>query len=129
MSYPIIHLEISDFDSNGNLKNSFFDDKLTILMIQYTKCGFCHTLSPIYKSVSEYFFKQNDKIVLTTVVLDSEFKSEREIVKIIDKIVPDIKGVPSFVVFKNKKVYSTEDPENYSFEGLKKYILTYYNVE
>jgi thiol-disulfide isomerase/thioredoxin len=93
-SRPIGYLEYNDFSSDGKLllaKNPVF------VMIQGSYCGACSKAKPAFQELAN-----QQKILCMTIQLDGERQSERDIGKILDKIYPNMVGVPSYILYKNE---------------------------
>lgn len=107
---PIGYLEIQDFDQSGNLKteqvinpNAQFDG--VFVMIQRSDCPACVQSKPSFEELAKL-----GVITCMTIQLDGEKASERQIGSLLDKIYPNMLGVPSFVLYKNNTKIPYEGP-------------------
>lgn len=86
-----MYLEIHDFDPDGHLVDV---TEPVFVMIQSTRCGHCTMAKPAFQQLAD------EKIVrCMTIHGDGERPSERAIVPILNKIYPDFKGYPSYLLF------------------------------
>ena len=93
---PIGYLEYSDFSSNGDLLLA--KTRPVFIMIQGSYCEACSKA----KSAFQELANQN-KIICMTIQIDGVRQSERDISKILDKIYPNLKGVPSYILYKDQR--------------------------
>jgi len=98
--YPVAYLELVDFDpTSGMLVGEEFDNKYTLVMIQANYCGACTVSKPEFQKLAD----KNPPFALATVQLDGEKESERKVASILDKIYPNLSGIPSYILFGNGK--------------------------
>lgn len=117
-SKPVGYLEYNDF-SEGNLRlkeknNTMFPG--IFVLIQGSYCGACNKAKPEFQKLA------NEGVVTCmTIQLDGEKQSEKDIGKILDDIYPNMKGVPSYIYFKDasSKLFYEGDR---TFQDMKKFI-------
>jgi thiol-disulfide isomerase/thioredoxin len=99
--FPVAYLELTDFDpASGMLVGEEFDKKYTLVMIQANYCGACTVSKPEFQKLAD---QKNLPFILATVQLDGEKESERQVASILDKIYPNLSGIPSYILFGNNK--------------------------
>lgn len=102
--YPVVYLEIEDFDPVSGLLHGEFKEKPVLVMIQANYCGACTRSKPDFQKLAD----KNPGFTLATVQLDGEKESERKIVNILDKISPSITSIPVYILFfNNQKIMYT----------------------
>jgi thiol-disulfide isomerase/thioredoxin len=97
---PVYFLEDSDMDQDGKLGTT----KPTLVMIMGSFCGHCNAAAPMF----EEFAKKHPEILTAAVLTDGD-ASEKALSQRLDKFIPGIRGVPTFVLFKNGKYVKTHD--------------------
>lgn len=103
--YPILYLELSDFDESGNIVNDLIPThKNIIVMVQASYCSHCTIVKPTFQKLAN----SNPDIVFCTVQGDAT-ESEKDAAKLLMGATKT-RGYPSFVKFNNKKL----DPTLYS---------------
>lgn len=91
----IPYLEGSDF-TKGEMNQYVYNGKPSILLLQGQHCSYCSIAKPHFQT-----FNDNNKryIQCLTVQVDSKNKQDREATDIISKMVPGIRGIPSYMFF------------------------------
>ena len=118
----IQYLEYEDFKfKNGEV---ILDDKYkkiptnipVLIMIQKATCPPCKRAKPIFQKFANLSIGK----VFCLTIEDSEHSndSEKELIQNIQSIYKEFRGFPSFIVFKNKKLVKTEQP-NLQFLSIK----------
>ena len=100
---PILYLDATDFDDDGNLSNSILPkDKPVFVMIQANYCSHCERAKvPYYK----FAMNNLDSIICATIQGDSKIKEVVALKDKMKKIYPNFYGFPSYLVFyKNQKL-------------------------
>ncbi|MDB4726398.1 thioredoxin family protein [bacterium] len=107
-SKKIFYLEDSDFTLDWKMNVKEFDGKNVVVMVQGGHCGFCTDAKPDFKKLAENH--SDGKLVCCTIQLNGKLptgkemrESQKRLAENIAKIVPDFKGVPVYVKFKNGK--------------------------
>lgn len=97
--FPVAYLEITDFDPITGMLVGEYKNKYTLVMIQANYCGACTRSKPEFQKLADKttFFE------LATVQLDGEKESERKVANILDKISPNLTGIPAYILFGNNK--------------------------
>jgi thiol-disulfide isomerase/thioredoxin len=96
--FPIAYLERSDFSDSGDLVGPYSGDKPTFIMIQGSYCGACNNAKPIFQKLA------NEGIIqCLTIQLDGERQSEKDIGTIINKIYPNLTGIPAFILYAKRQ--------------------------
>lgn len=97
----VAYLENSDFTDDGKLKIS--SDKTVMIYIFGSFCHFCSEMKPeLMKAIPQL----KNKVNIATIQLDGD-GDEKELGKRIGKFVPNFRGVPMIVFFKNGKYAAT----------------------
>jgi thiol-disulfide isomerase/thioredoxin len=86
---PVHFLELDDVKPDGTLIANI--GKPIFVMIQGTFCGYCTKSKPDFAK----FAVQNPQIFCATVLIDGN-DSEKALNKVLSKVIPDYKGVPTF---------------------------------
>lgn len=115
----VMFLESQDFDDSGNLVPS--SDKPVVTMLLASWCGHCKTTKPVFQ---EFANSENGKNVYTAVIYsDGPTAGEKQLSKRLNKLIPNFRGFPTIVKFKNGKYVGTfEGPR--TVDGLKKFAKT-----
>lgn len=122
LTEPVVYLDITDFDENGNLVSIDTNDKPVFLMIQAVFCFHCTRAKPFFQ---EFANKHKDKVICATIQGDSDYKPAKDLGKLMKKISPKFLGFPSYQVYYKGKVIEyekgrkTEDLEAFLFNLLK----------
>jgi thiol-disulfide isomerase/thioredoxin len=101
LEYPVRYLQLSDFDSNGNLINpSIPRNKPIIVMVQADFCGYCTQAKPAYQ---EFANKHSDKVFVATIQGDGKRQGEPELSQLLrsGKVAPNFNGFPSYFAIVN----------------------------
>ncbi len=105
MSYlnKIPYLEISDFDSKGNIKEERLVKKNlpVLIMIQANFCGWCNKSKPDFQKLADSINSNpQKKVILATIQGDGEEKGEQELAQILDVIDKSgFNGYPTYVLY------------------------------
>jgi thiol-disulfide isomerase/thioredoxin len=115
----VMFLESQDFDDSGNLIPS--SDKPVVTMLLASWCVHCKTTKPVFQ---EFANSENGKNVYTAVIYsDGPTAGEKQLSKRLNKLIPNFRGFPTIVKFKNGKYVGTfEGPR--TVDGLKKFAKT-----
>ena len=119
---PVIYLDKTDFDDNGNLK-SINSDKPIFIMIQAVFCFHCTKAKPWYQ---EFAMNNKDRVICCSIQGDAEYPEAKNMESIIKKICPDFMGFPSYVVLHKgeyiqyKEGRKTEDLQRFLDKLIKK---------
>ena len=101
MSYlykPVAYLVADDFDTNGKLTNPEIPkDKPVLVMVQSNWCHFCTLSKPEFQQLA---YEKPD-VFCATIQADGDQKGEKELGAKISKMIPNFKGFPTFVGYKN----------------------------
>ena len=104
MSYlnkPVAYLVDSDFDDDGNLINPEIPKDIPVLvMVQANFCGHCTHAKPSFQELAE---NSKGEIFAVTIQGDGNEPGEEELSSRISKIIPEFRGFPEYVLFKNGK--------------------------
>lgn len=95
------HLEIRDFDGQ-KLRPHVHGNKPVIVMMQGSYCGHCTTAKPAFAQ----FAQQTDLVNAVSIQIDGQ-KDEQEAYHVIRQLIPNFRGVPTFVAFDNAGNYVT----------------------
>lgn len=105
LKYPVAYLENEDFDSDGNLHKNLHKKIPIVVFIQASWCPHCTNA----KSSFQNFANMNkDKVFCATIQVDGERSSEVELGKKINKIKPEFRGFPDYILIIDGKVVSKE---------------------
>jgi len=88
------YLEISDFNSDGTLRDLVGKGKCVVVMVQANYCGYCTVAKPEYEKVA----KSTNKVIFATVCIDGN-PEEKQVSKFIKEWDKSHKGVPSYFGF------------------------------
>ncbi len=94
---PVIYLDKTDFNENGDLV-SIKTDKPIFIMIQAVFCGHCTKAKPWFQ---EFSLNNKDRVVCCSIQGDAEYPDAKNMGNIIKKICPNFLGFPSYTVFYN----------------------------
>ena len=99
------YLEISDFNSDGTLRDLVGNGKCVVIMVQANYCGHCTVAKPEYEKVA----KSTNKVIFATICIDGT-EDEQKASKFLQEWDKSYRGVPSYFGFdKNgrfKKVHN-----------------------
>ncbi len=103
MSYlnNIPYLENFDFSKEGKLKVKMA--KPVVIMIQGNYCGYCTQMKPEYLKFAR---QMKDKLFCATIQIDGS-PSEKKLGQRLRSFIPNFRGVPMIVAFKDGKYYKT----------------------
>jgi len=111
---PIQYMEISDFTPNGDVDPSL-DREPLFVMIQTSYCGHCRTSKPDFQRLAD------SRIVnCMTIQADGRYKGEAELARILDRVYPDFKGFPSYMLFFRGRKIPYEGGRDY--QSMKEFI-------
>ena len=112
----VMFLESKDFNENGMLNPP--SDKPVVAMILASWCGHCKTTKPTFQQFAD---SENGKSVYTAVIYsDGPTPGEKELAKRLNTLIPNFRGFPTIVKFKNGKYMGTYDGPR-TVDGLKKF--------
>lgn len=98
---PIFFLEDNDFTRDGAM--IYKTHKPVLIMIMNSGCPHCHNAAPEFVK-----FAKGAKDVLSAVIMTDGAPSERALGARVEKgIAPKMRGVPTFVLFRNGKYIKT----------------------
>jgi thiol-disulfide isomerase/thioredoxin len=119
MNHPVYHLEMSDFDVDGNITNNKIPiDKPIIVMMQSLKCHHCSIAKPEFQKLAD---ENQGSIFCATVQGDSEFENERDLAKLLMKN-SNSRGYPSFLKFVNGKLSDDKYTGDRKVESLRSFV-------
>lgn len=102
-SENVMFLQSQDFDGAGMLIHQA--DKPVVVMVLASWCGHCKNTKPVFQELAN---SDNGKSVYTAVIYtDGPTPQEKELAKRVSKIIPDFRGYPTIVKFKNGKYMNT----------------------
>ena len=127
---PVIYLESSDFDDDGNIiynNDLLQSNKPVMILLQSNSCGHCNISKPEYQKLAEY---NKGKITCATIQFDAitnpKFKSlnlnftpEK-----VENIYHKLRGFPSYVLYVGKTKYIYDG--NRDFDSLNSFIKIHY---
>lgn len=116
--FPIPYLERSDFSDSGDLIGSYSGDKPIFIMIQGSYCTACHKAKPAFQQLAN-----EGTIQCSTIQLDGERQSEKDISNIINLIYPDLVGIPAFILYVNGQRLPYQGGR--SLEEMKQFLQKY----
>ena len=96
----VIYLENEDFTEDGKLK--VLQDKSVVIMLGGNFCHFCKDMKPEFQK----FAHKVNNIYPACILIDGN-ESEKQLGQKINKWLPDYKGVPTVVAYKNGKYFKT----------------------
>ena len=110
LNNPVMYLQRSDFNDNGDIINEEIVDKQPVMiMIQAGFCGHCTKAKPEFQ---EFADKNKGIITAATIQADGTMPGERELNEIINKIDPEFKGFPSYILYNKGKRIHYEGPRD-----------------
>lgn len=112
----VFYLEDIDFDREGHLTKDVSEPVL--IMIYGSQCPHCHHAIPDFIKLS----KMAPNIVLATIITDGSSADSKLLAKL-PSIIPNIQGVPTFVLFRNGRYIKTHSGER-TAAALKKFAET-----
>lgn len=112
LTRPVVYLENSDFDGEGNILDK---SKPVFIMIQSTGCGHCNHAKPVFHE----FAVKNPHILCATIQMDHPSMS-RDFHEKIDKIYPGLWGFPSYILHWNGRKVKYEGDRSY--DDIKSFI-------
>ena len=95
----VAYLEDGDISPDGKLKISS-GGKPVVIMLSGTFCSFCKRFKPEFQKTAN---KVGKKAVMSAVEIDKEMKLGKEL----NNFIPNFKGVPTIVVFRNGRYEKT----------------------
>lgn len=101
LEYPVIYLDSSDFDDNGELVNDTLisTHKPVIVLIQSNHCGWCTQAKPAYISSAN-----NNRNIIFSVI---DYETDSDAAKKVSKV-SECKGFPHYMCYKNGKFVSDD---------------------
>ena len=90
----VAYLEDGDITPDGKLEISA-DGEPVVVMLSGTFCGFCSEFAPEYQKAANKL--NGKKAFMATIVIDKQKKLGKEL----NNFIPNFKGVPTVVVFRN----------------------------
>lgn len=122
LDFPVRYLQITDFDSSGNITNKelLSSGKDSVIMIQAIFCGHCSVAKPAYQ---EFAKQHNKKINVLTICPDGGVEGEKELNSLLPTIAPGFRGFPTYVKYDKKGKYAGTLPmtEGRSKEAIEKF--------
>ena len=105
LTSPVVYLENSDIDENGNIKGLSSDDRPIFIMIQSVRCFHCTRAKPWYQ---EFANANVGRVKCLTIQGDSDLPNVQGILGKVRLLSPNFRGFPSYVVInKGKKIEYT----------------------
>lgn len=90
------YLEVTDFNSDGSLKNYVGKGKPVLIMVQGNFCGFCAKAKPDF----EAFSKIAQNVVAVTLQTDGSTQQEKDAAKLVASTTNNAaKGVPAYLLY------------------------------
>lgn len=117
LNNPVMYLQRSDFNDNGDIINKEipFDKQPVMIMIQAGFCGHCTQAKPEFQLFAD---KNKGVITAATIQADGTIPGEKELNEIINKIDPEFKGFPSYILYyKNKRTHYDGPRDSDSIEA------------
>jgi thiol-disulfide isomerase/thioredoxin len=100
----IVYFENGDFDEGGVLKEESLDSsKPVLIMIYGTQCPHCHTVMPDYIKLAR---DSASSAIYGTIVVDGA-EADADLVKRLPDFIPNLQGVPTFVLYRNGRYIKT----------------------
>ena len=113
-------MEDGDIDNKGHIINPKIPiNKPVLVMVQAGWCPHCTHAKPAFQ---EFANQYKDEVFCATIEADGERKSEKDLAKRINVIIPDFKGFPDYVLFINGKPQSKK-VEGRSVIDLEKFVF------
>lgn len=122
MDFPVYYLQRSDFDDAGDITHPFLKDKKVLVMLQANFCGYCTSAKPDFQRLAQVTEKREPRIICATVQADGN-ATEKQVMELIDRIKPDFKGFPDYVVYINGKRRHDNGPKGRDMNSLSNYIM------
>ena len=113
----VAYLDASDFTSDGKLKAK--SDKPVVVMVMASWCGFCKKAKPMFQELADKL--NNRKAYFAVIQHDGETDDERNLGKMVNKIIPSFSGFPTIVKFVNGKYIATHNGAR-TVEALEQFI-------
>lgn len=117
--YDVAYLEDMDFDQNGNLINPEIKDKVVVILIFASWCGYCKKFKPDYQEFANKMKGSN--VFVAAIQDDGERETEKRLMKKIKTIKPDFRGFPDIVLYKNGRRVN-KDLQDRSVKGLVEFV-------
>lgn len=125
---PVFYLRRNDFDSNGNLTDSVFKKKLTIVFIHANYCSYCTAAKPEYQKAS--LINANKNFLFAAIQADGNEQGESQCSEILGQItINKFKGYPDYALFIDGKPIDFEvsgRDANSILKSINKYYKLYY---
>ena len=115
------YLENDDFDNNGQLFNKILLGKKIpiVVMVQASSCHFCKISKPEFQ---DYANRTNsNEVFCTTIHVDGDRQTEKDLGKRIETIIPDFKGFPHYALYMNGKLQENKEIKGRSVEDLSEF--------
>lgn len=101
LTKPVAYLEVTDFDSNGNIVNPEIPRNVpVVVMVQGNFCGYCTQAKPAFQEFAE---QNRGKVFAATIQGDGEQSGEQELKKKLNTFYDDFQGYPHYVLYKGGK--------------------------
>lgn len=117
----IIYLEDKDFTSEGHFSNSIDTTKPILVMIYGNNCPHCHQAMPDFIELSKQMFKDSSAF-LAVIEIDGP-RTDSKLASRLSSFIPNLKGVPTFVLFRNGRYIKTHQGPR-TKQALQKFIQT-----
>lgn len=94
LNYPVMYLEVTDFDKDGNLINPQLMNTPLFVFIMSSGCGYCTMAKPEFQKLA------NSGVVDCAVIqVDGERDTEKMLAPVVSKIYPgNLRGFPSYFI-------------------------------
>src|SRR5690348_11008196 len=93
----IAYLEDSDFNGNQLL---YDPGTPVVIMVSANFCNYCKQMKPTFQNFAD---QTKGKIFCATIQADGKLPSEQALSKKIKQLVPDFKGFPTVIAYKQGK--------------------------
>lgn len=115
---PVHFLENKDFNNNMKFTQNK-EGKPMLLMIMGTFCGHCKESAPMY---AKFALRNVDKVMCTGLIIDSSPDEKQLSSRIKSQLVPQLEGIPAFLLFDKNGNYITMYEGPRTVEGLEEFI-------
>jgi len=121
LNKPVAYLVNDDIDEDGNIVNDLIPKDIPVLiMVQANFCGHCTVAKPAFQTLAN---KNEGKIFCATIQGDGKEPGEEELGERLSKLIPEFRGFPDYVLFKNGKFVQKHEGGR-SLEALEKFVYS-----
>ena len=118
--HPVAYLQVSDFNSNGQLTNPLLTKGRVFIMLQAIFCGHCTTSKPAFQQLTNKYSGKGN-VIFATVQGDGTEKGEKDLSQMMTKLIPGFKGFPTYVLYENGSFKTTFEGGR-SVEAMEKFL-------